>query len=204
MRQRFIFFFLSIILISPAHAGNLKTTTDDLEVLPLEYGTNNFHINGHDVLIVKGKFKTPGTAWGGDIYTVLQREDDVWQTARREKGGWNSVLAKTVPHTYEDSISTVRFLIPKKRNMSEDSPSLYMLEASRRYLDDKQDETVPSRKSYATFTLSVLHQDEEFGVLYLHELIKTKSAAEYCNVDWAVWKEIGIMPPDDGHHYECQ
>ncbi|MBV8061865.1 MAG: hypothetical protein JO126_06830 [Alphaproteobacteria bacterium] len=203
MFARLTFFFFLLLIAVPARAETLRYMVGDLDVLPLHYGTNDLHISGDDLLIVRGVFET-GTAWGGDVYTVLIKNGDAWEMVRYEKNGWSGVLTKTQPHTFEDSIVTVRFMVPKGTSKSGNVSSLYVLKAARPYLQNAAGKTDPeARETPANFTLYVLQRDKDFGIPYLHEVARARSKNKYCNADWAVWRELGVTLPDNSGTYEC-
>lgn len=203
MLARLTLFFFILLGTLPVQAETLRDMVNGLDVLPLHYGTNNLQINDDDLLIVRGKFET-GTAWGGDVYTVLIKKNDTWEMARYEKDSWSSVLTETQPHTSEDSIVTVRFMVPKDSVGSDNISALYVLKTSRPYMQNNAGKVdVEARQTPATFTLYVLQHDKDFSIPYLHKVVQAKSTKKYCNADWAAWRELGIALPDDGENYTC-
>jgi hypothetical protein len=182
-----------ILFYRPAYSEPLKDKIGKLEVLQLSYGVNTLELSGKNTIIVRGRFEN-GNAWDGDIYTVLQKKDNVWRMVRHEKSARSSVLTETLPHTDEDSIDSVRFMIPKGSAASDSISDLYLLEASRKNDPDAIDTSV-------TFTVSVLQPEPDFGVLYFHELQKTHPKTKYCNADLALHQELGIPFPGDKSIY---
>jgi hypothetical protein len=192
-----IVFAIIVFFCQSAHAESLKETVSKLEPLALHYGANTLQLNGHDLLIVRGKFEN-GDAWGGDAYTVLVKQDDgSWQLVRHEKGGWESVLTNTQPHTEEDSITSISFLVPKEDTVSKNIIVLYLLTTDRNYKGSPID-IVP-----AEFTLDIVQPSNDFGIYYFHKLQSETSKAKYCNADSAAYHELGIPLPGDGKEFPC-
>ena len=201
-------FFAPVIIIclmmSVAYAETLQDRLTNLVVLPLHYGTNSFEVNGQAVLITKGDFNTE-TASGGDAYTVMVHENengkpDDWKMVRYEGSpSSQKILTITAPHTGEDSIMSVRFMVSK------DSPNgtasdLYLLKAEKIF--------PPKMKSLVgdnevIFTLYKLWRSDDFGIFYFHQLMQNRSKTKYCNVDWVMFKELGVLLPDNSGQYEC-
>ncbi|MDE3016593.1 MAG: hypothetical protein KGI29_06720 [Pseudomonadota bacterium] len=191
-----IIFTAALLCCHSASAESLKQTVSELKPLVLHYGANNLQWNGQDLLIVRGKFEN-GNAWGGDAYTVLvKKKDGSWQLVRHENGGWEGVLTTTQPHTEEDSISAVSFLIPKKDTDS-NITALYLLTTHRNYKES------PINIAPATFTLDVVRPDKDFGIYYFHKLESESSKARYCNADSAAYHELDIPLPGDGTEFPC-
>jgi hypothetical protein len=203
--MRLIVFLLVAIFALPARAETLQEQVDKLEVLSLPYGPTQLKVNNEDVLIVRGRFEN-GNAWGGDIYTVLVRQGNVWQIARHEEAALSGVLTETRPHTDEDSIESIRFMVPKGAEKSGNLPALYLLDASRNYMTNTSGVVDPNvLETRVTFTLDIMQREKDFGIVYLHELIKTSTKKNYCNVDWALNKELRIAFPDNNPDgYECK
>ena len=191
--------FTAVLLVSQtAWADSLKETITHLNLRPLyvQYGANTLQLNGHGLLIVQGRFEN-GNAWGGDSYTVLvKQKDSRWQLVRHEQGGWESVLTNNQPHTKEDSISSVSFLIPNNDTAS-NITALYLLTTNRDYKDSPLD-SVPAK-----FTLDIVQPDTDFGIYYFHKLTSETTKAKYCNADSAAFHELGIPLPGDGTEYPC-
>ena len=56
----------------------------------------------------------------------------------------------------------------------------------------------------AYFMLYKLRRDDDFGIYYLHQVARTRTARKYCNVDWAMHEEFGIaLPEDNPGQYVC-
>jgi hypothetical protein len=181
-----------LFLCQSAWAETLKDTVGKLQVLPLHYGVNNIRIGSDDVLIVRGQFQTD-TAGGGDVYTVLVKKGDLWKMAHHEEGAPSSVLTITNPHMEEDSIVSVRFMIPQDAETS-GVRELYLLKASRKYApDDINTDT--------TFTFYALKNEKDFGRISFHKVYEERPETEYCNADLALKRELNIPFPGDESVY---
>jgi hypothetical protein len=200
--QLLVFFFILAFSFA-ARAETLKDTISELKTLPLSYGTNNLRIDGKETLIVRGNFNTE-TASGGDVYAVLVKDKNDWKLVRYDEGTRDSILTITSPHTYEDSIISVRFLIPKE-SADQDSPALYLLKASRDYLIDKNGNFDPNtRQTKVIFTLYTLQRNTDFDIFYLHKLSSAQTTSKYCNADWAMNREFNIaLPEKNPDQYIC-
>lgn len=185
-------FILTLLFSQNAWAQPLKEMVSHLKPLTLDYGANNLDIGGNAVLIVRGAFVSEG-AWGGDLYTVLIHDEGKrWQLARPDEGLANAVNIWSVPHTGEDTITSVWFMVPRDKNTA-----LYLLKAHRSYKHSPLDVV------RAEFTLYTLRRDDDFGIYYLTKIASEKSKAKYCNADSAAYHELGIPLPGDGEEYRC-
>jgi hypothetical protein len=173
-------FILAQFTCSKPHAETLPQTVNNLKLLKLHYGANNVTINNQKILIVKGRVAT-GNAWEQDHYIVMEQYDDTWQIIHNEQEN-DDVVARAVPHTGEDSISSVYFMVPKN------SENLYLLEVARKYKEN------PTEMVAADISLSILNHDE-FGASNFHKLQKMQSKEKYCNSDSAAYHELGITLP---------
>jgi hypothetical protein len=213
MRLLKILGLVSTIIVFTAHAGSfayaetLKQQTSKLDILPLHYGANNFSVGGRGILIIRGEFNTE-TAWGGDVYVILAhsaegRRGDDWKIARYWSGSRNDMLTVTTPHTDEDSIVSVRFMVPQGSSADQGYSDLYLLKAERKYMPNPSGVLGnEEHESVATFTLYKLQRDD-FEIFLLHELKQVTTKKKYCNVDWALYKELGVALPDDSGQYVC-
>jgi hypothetical protein len=195
----FIIVALTLIAVaSPgASAETLKEKVATLEVLPLEYGSNAIKVNGHNILIIKGAFKSE-IARGGDGYFILVQDGGVWQLARYEDGKKdNDVVIWALPHTGEDSISSIHFMVSRGSASSKNLAELYLLKTTRHY------KITPTESALAEFTLSALHRDDDFGIYYLHTLKRMTSTIKYCNADSAAYHELGIPLLEGGNDFSC-
>ena len=187
----------SSFYIQVCNADALKSRVEGLSVVPVQYGINALKLMSQDILIIRGRFET-GTAWGGDIYTVLVRQpgNGVWRMARHEKTSDQSgVLTITTPHTGEDSIRTVRFMVPSEEIAAGRVSHLYVVQASRAYDPNIAHTAV-------TFTFAALERNADLDIFYFHELAKTQSQTPYCNAEMALHRELGLPLPEDGVDYD--
>lgn len=194
----------------PALALSLKQQIAVLDILRFDYGTNTLQVQGNDLQITKGDFNSEA-AGEGDVYLILAKEkdrkieDSHWKVVRYFPGGPKSILTITAPHTYEDSIMSVRFLVPKGQSSGKDFSDVYLLKAERDYLPFQPgSEYEREYETVATFTLYQLQRDDDFGIFYLKQVAAETSKKKYCNVDWAMYKELNVALPDGGaEEYDC-
>ena len=201
----FIFTLIGLIFLCPsAHAETLQDMIGKLEVLPLHYGVNEIKVNNRDIIIVRGAVVT-GTAGGHDTYIVLAKQENplvgkkpFWQFARFE-GDKQGILIETAPHTYEDSIVSIRFMVPKEGKDLKNVSDLYLFTAARKFV-------VPlPTPSQPDFSLSVLNrQNDEMGTLFFHTLKKMSLKEKYCNADWPAYKILGVPLPGEEGTYSCR
>ncbi len=178
-----------------SYAKTLQETVSQLKILPVNYGVNSITVNHKNVVIIKGKLVT-GTAWGQDHYIVMEQQKDGWQIARHEKNFLDDVIARAVPHTFEDSVASVHFLVPKSKAASKNLTALYLLTVSREY--------IPGKMTPVEMSLSALsNKNDELGTLYFNTLQSTTSKVKYCNSDSAAYHELQIPLPGDGKEFPC-
>lgn len=187
---------LGALWLNDAAAETLREKISMLEPLTLHYGANNIKINARDVLIVKGAFVS-GTAWGGDGFSVLVDDGGRWQLARPDDGLGNEVIIWSVPHTEEDSITSISFLVPKGGNVTKSGDNLYLLKTHRNYKE------IPSEIVPAEFNFYILRRDEDFGIYMFEKLDSLVSGTKYCNADQAAFHELGIPLPDGAEEFIC-
>ncbi len=192
------FYIIAILLLfnfCSASAADLSQTVNNLQILPVNYGANNITVNHKKLLIIKARLAT-GTAWEQDNYIVMQQQGETWQAAHNEINGKDDIIFRAVPHTGEDSISSVYFMTPK--NSKRDVADLYMLQVSRQYKESPQ-ESVPARLSLMILN----HENDELGVLEFKEIANAVSKAKYCNSDSAAHHELGIKFSEDFEDPKC-
>jgi len=197
-RITYIFLIMLIIVnksITAYADETLRNKISALEPLILHYGTNSLKVNNLDVLISKGVFVSE-VAWGGDGYTTLVHEGKTWQLARLDERLRNETTIWSVPHTQEDAITSISFLIPQKETTSTIT-ALYLLITHRDYKHN------PLDLSPVEFSLYILQPDKDFGIYYFHKLQSETSKAKYCNADSAAYHELGIPLPGDGTEFPC-
>ncbi len=186
---RFMFIVLVLLACQAASVLNMRERINQMQILPLDYWANHITISNRDVMIVRGAYVS-GDAWGGDTYLVLMKQGNKWQLARPEMGARDNTLIAEVPHTYEDGVVSIDFLIPKGGNSSKTASDLYLLETARHYRSSPI-EPVP-----AVFTLYVLsRENDDLGVLHLRKLQTETSTARYCSANLAAYRELGIPLP---------
>lgn len=170
--------------------------------MALHYGVNNLKVDGRDVLIIKGDFNT-GNASGGDAYSLLVRGDagdggGEWKMVRFASPPWNRMMLVTEPRTGEDSVMTARFLVPAAL-ADKAHAALYLLTAERAGRTEPRQQKIP-----AQFTLYRLSRDDDFGIYALQQVAAEKAGQPYCNVDWALWRELKVPLPDNHDEmYDC-
>ncbi|MEQ1888991.1 MAG: hypothetical protein ABL951_07405 [Alphaproteobacteria bacterium] len=191
-----IIFMFGALLLNGAVADTLREKISRLEPLTLHYGVNSIKINARDVLLVKGAFVSE-TAWGGDGYSVLVDEGRIWQFARTDDGLENEVIIWSVPHTEEDSVTSISFLVPRGGNAIKSGENLYLLRTHRNY-DVTPYEIVP-----AEFSLYILQRREDFGIYIFQKLESLVSSGKYCNAEQAAFHELGIPLPDAAEKSVC-
>ncbi len=189
-------FGFATLCISGVDAGTLKESVSTLQPLTLDYGVNTLKINNRNILIIRGAFVSE-TAWGGDGYTVLVDEGKRWQLARSGGELENEPVIWSVPHTEEDAITSISFMVPRSTDDSKNADRLYLLKTLRRYNVSSLD-SVP-----AEFNLYILQPDADFGIFYFHKLESQMSKRSYCNSDTAAYHELGIPLPGDGKEFAC-
>lgn len=199
---------------SVAQATDLKNTLSAMTILTAKYGNTVLRVEGRKVWLSRGYFNLV-TAWGGDIYTSMvqdpslhvDQEPDLpeWKIVRYGESPWNNFLTRTLPHTEEDSISTVRFLVPRGESLQRKRFSaLYFLRAERDYLPNLSH--IPGheeRSTRAHFKFYKLGRDD-FGIFRLIKVRSEWSRHRYCNVELALNRELGIaFPGNDSDGYLC-
>lgn len=180
-----------------AYAGGVKDIISTLIPLPLNDVVTSLKIGHRNVRIITATFASEG-AWGEDGYSVIVQDDGRWQYARREEGVAREVVLWSAPHTGEDVITSLTFLIPKNTNPKRNIPALYVLETQRDIAEDVL-AAVPVK-----LTLYSLQRDDDFGIFYLRPIANETSLAAYCNADFAAFHELGIPLPGDGTEYPCE
>lgn len=175
----------------------LPEKVSSLQILPLNYGANYFQVRNKGILIIKGRLKT-GTAWEQDNYIVMEQQENIWQVVQYEKQKPTDVIVRAVPHTGEDTISTVYFMVPNEAKDITNVSELYLLKVSREYKEST------SESGHAKLLLSVLnHDNDDMGVLYFNNIQTISSKAKYCNADSAAFHELQIPLPGDGKDFPC-
>lgn len=170
-----IFFLLYTF---PVPAKTLQEGIEGLDLLPLQYGANEIRAGDDSFLVIRGQLSNNASL--DESYSVLvpKKEAMLWV----QKDGQTSIRVHL--HTYEDSLSNVRFL--------KSGDTLHLLYAQR-----------PPEEGYApspvTFTLSALEYDVDFRTPYFQEKSSYTTEKPYCNVDWALHVELGL-PLRDGHN----
>lgn len=183
-----IFILMSALSVgvAPSYAAPLKGAVRNLKVLSLNYGENKIKIGDEDVIITRGLFPTDNASTR-DVYTVLVHADATWQWVRQEDplDKSPSLIIETWPHVHEDSIDTIRFMVPKEGMVPSIAPKLYLLQVHR-----------PLEMGYvptaATFKLFTMKRDKDFDIPIFHEISTLAPQKKYCNVDWAAYRELGI------------
>jgi hypothetical protein len=187
---------LLVFSVNCANAETLHKKVSNLQLIPLNYGTNNLHVTNKNILIIKGRLET-GNAWAQDNYIVMSQQQNKWQIVQYNQGKDN-IIIRAIPHTGEDSISTVYFMKPKSDDNTNKISELYLLQVSRKYKESPV-EFVP-----AELSLSILnHTNDDMGVLYFHNIQTISSKTKYCNADSAAYHELQIPLPGDGKEFRC-
>lgn len=191
---------LALIVVQGASPLSIANRIEQLELLPLRYGANTITVNRQEVLIVRGAYVSE-VAWGGDEYWVLVNEGTKWQLTRHERDAWDSTITADVPHTGEDSVISIRWMVPKGQARSKNISDLFLLKAERHYETSAAD-SVP-----VVFTLYALaRENDDFGIRYFRPLYTENSKARYCSADLAIHRELGmLLPPysQDERTYLC-
>ena len=195
-RLFYVIFLLGATWLNGAVAETLKEKVGKLRPLALHYGANNIRINARDVLIVKGAFVSE-TAWGGDGFSVLVDDGGKWQLVRPDDGLGNEVVIWSVPHTEEDSITSISFLVPRGGNAIKSGENLYLLKTRRNY------EETPSEIVPAEFSFYILRRNEDFGIYMFEKLESLVSKIKYCNAEQAAFHELGIPLSDGAEKFTC-
>lgn len=181
--MKFLKLFIIIICLfsESAFAQALKEKIHELQPLEINYGVNILTINNKEIIITRGFFQTE-SAWGGDGYTVAIKEPKHFQMARfkSSKGLNNEVMVWAMPHTGEDSISTIRFF------KSKNSEKLYMLKAHKNFKNNITDNEL------CIFTLYELYKDNDFGIYYFDKIQNQQSTLKYNDTNKAIKSELGI------------
>lgn len=180
-----------------AHAETLKEIVSRLKILPVNYGINKFSVNGKEIIIIKSKLET-GTAWAQDHYTVFEQEKDIWKIIRSEKNLNDDVVARNVPHTYEDSIAVSYFMRPTDDADENKISKLYLLKVSRKYKE------TPGEIAPAELSLLTIGYDDPFGIKYFKNIQTVLSKNKYCNADAAAYSELNIPFSTDGKAFPCE
>ena len=125
-----------------------------------------------------------------------------------EDGKWHGMkrIPRTAPHTYEDSVMSVRFMVSKHGVAAgKNYDGLYLLRSEREYMPNPSGISGhEDHVSVADFMLYKLCRDDDFGIYYLHQVARTRTARKYCNVDWAMHEALGIaLPEDNPEQYVC-
>ncbi len=199
--MRLLKFSISITLIiilsfcNNANAESLKNKIHELKILQINYGGNNFKVNSENILIMKGLYET-GTSGSSDIYTVFIKQKKDWQMVRMEEGTSESIINIASPF-YEQSLNSLRFMIPKNDDSSKNISTLYLIKAKRSVIHTNID-AVP-----VVFTLFKLSpENDEFGTRYFNQLTSVKTKAKYCGVEESFFHELNIATPN-GENYNC-
>lgn len=181
--KNFIFLFSLAVLTccGDSYAGNLKKTVKGLNILSVNYGINEFSINGEDISIIRGLFQSE-VAHSADGYIIILNDKKPQTYARiwDENRSDNDVMIWNEPHTGEDSIRSIYFL------SSKNSKGLYMLKSERKIKD------IPTNPAITEFTLYKLIRDKDFGIHSFKEMAIQTSKKTYCNSDIAANLELGI------------
>lgn len=202
MLRRSFLVSLTLLLLPCGAMANIRHEVAGLTPLVLEYGVNALRVDGREVLIIKGDFNT-GNASGGDAYGLLVRGDagdggGEWKMVRFAAAPWNRMMLVTEPRTGEDSVMTARFLVPAAL-ADKTYTALYILTADRAGRTEPRQQTIP-----AQFTLYRLRRDDDFGIYSLQQVATEKARQSYCNVDWALWRELRVpLPEADTEIYDC-
>lgn len=189
MRPLFTFLMLISFFCGADHAS-AKALTEivrTLAPLTLPYGNHSLRVNDHDVMITKAHASSED-AWGGDGYAVLIRHNSLWQWVRIEGSRAHDVTIWSEPHTNEDAITSITFMIPKGQ-APQNAKELYLLETHRTYRESPLDSTV------AEFTLYRLTYDADLGIFSIDKEMSEASTMRYCDSDIAALHELAIPLP---------
>ncbi len=186
------FVILFFLICTSSYAEDLKSYLSSLDIISVNYGDTDVLINNTEVKITRGLHQT-GTAGNSDAFiTMVRKNDKVWEFVPLENKEHEAFIAWQAPHTYEDSLSSVHFLKDKKNK------KLYMLYAKRKL------EGSFIKASSAEFTFYSLEESKDLDSFFFKKVHIAETKATYCNIDWALFKELGIAPPKDGNEYDCK
>ncbi len=169
-------------------AASLKERVEQLKLVTISYGLTMLDVNGHKVMITKGMLVSE-TAGGGDGYSVLVNDNHAWQLVRMSGQKGNQTTFWSAPHTGEDSVSRVLFLVPT-RDVSERPKDLYLLIVNRNY------EASRLNKGPAVLSLYQLKFDNDFGIYEFTPIATQATQKNYKNVESALQNELNITVTD--------
>lgn len=197
MRRLFITLCLALLACHAqyAQAEDLKRIINDLKPLTLHEGSNPLTINGYPAVIIKAR-RDDDTAWGGIGFTAIIHHQASWQYIRPTDSDAKDVTVWSAPHTDEDAITSIVFMIPKGATPN-NTTHLYLLKTHRAY------EESPLVSVPAKFSLYILKQDEDFGGFYMHLLKQELSKETYCDADTAAFHELSIALPAGKEAVPC-
>jgi hypothetical protein len=164
---------------SAANAQNVKQYIQDMKPLAIHYGANTLSLSNHELMITKGHVGSE-VAGSSDGISVFIKQDVTWQLVRIDNKSKNQTVFWSVPHTGEDVIASIKFLI------SQDQSKLYVLEARKDY------KTSLAEAAPVHFTLYQLKKAEDFDVYYFMSVAHEVSKRNYINADVAFRKEFNL------------
>ncbi|MFZ4761244.1 MAG: hypothetical protein ACOYK8_00310 [Alphaproteobacteria bacterium] len=188
---------LGAISLAEAEPEALRKQLAGLQVLSLDYGVNRLTVAGVEVLINKAIIEN-GNGWSNILYSIMVEDSGDaeeakphFQWVRIEDGQQDKSTISALPHTGEDSIKTIYFMIPKIDGVAikRDEPPLYLLQVERRYHES------PTNAALADFSLLALKRDADNMALYFRKIHHAVSVVPYHNADCAAWLELGISMP---------
>jgi len=204
-----LFIFVSLMNFSlPAFADSLKEKIGVLQVLPLKFGVNEFTVKGNKVMIVKGAHLSD-TAGGGDTYQTLiemkyphaiSKENPFWQSVAVDDAGSFIDLQETAPHTFEDALTSIQFLIEKNEVGSNNLSSLYVFRSKRDFPGVLTD---PSFSRLSLYALKYSSADIG-GMVYFEPVGAMKTKKRYGSADCAAYIELGVALPAYIEKSACQ
>jgi hypothetical protein len=193
--------FGSLLVFShPVFSDSLKGKLSTLQILPLKFGVNEFTVKGNKVMIVKGAHLSD-FAGGGDTYQTLIEmkyahdvtgENPFWQSVAVDDPGSSFIdLQETAPHTYEDALTSIQFMVEKNEMDLKELSSLYVFRSKRDFPGVLPD---PSFTKLSLYGLK--YPSADIGDMIYFKLIgAVKTKKKYSSADCAAYVELGVELP---------
>lgn len=182
-----------------ADSHSLKEKINTLQVLPLKFGVNEFVVKGNRVMIVRGAHLSDA-AGGGDTYQTLiemkyphssTKESPFWQSVAVHDSDSSIDLQETAPHTYEDALASVHFMVKKHEVGSGNFSSLYVFRSKRDFPGVLTDPSLTQLSLYA-----LKYPSTDIGdMIYFERTESLKTKKKYSSADCAAFMELGVELP---------
>lgn len=177
--------FAFLVNIAEAKESSLKNALLGLEQVPIAYGTNNFKLNGADIVIVRSRLPSE-VAGDGDVYTVIYKQEERWNLVQYQNRQFNTIAWA---HTEEDIVSAAVFFTERKTN-GNNLEALYLLKAGR-----EVGESVPDAGT-TTFELYKVQENNGFNFMEFQKTSSLKTEKKYCNIELALKLELDVSLPN--------